>query len=132
MCFPGLLLLLLLCCCDKDHWQKNLGDLRVYLAYTSTSQSQFIIEGSQGRNSRRETMEEDSLRPCSPCLSQPGFLYHPGSLSRDGTTSSGLCPPTSITNQENPHRHTYRQYGGDIFCSLCQVPKYVAVSVPTC
>jgi hypothetical protein len=62
--------------------KKQVGEERIYLAYTS--RSQFIIGGSQDMNSKQgwnlavgadaEAMEGCSLLACLTWLTQPAFL----------------------------------------------------------
>ena len=69
-------------CCDETPGPKQLGEERVNSAHTSTSQ--FIIKGSQDRNSSgrelggrrlmQRLMEGCCLLSCSPWLGQPVFL----------------------------------------------------------
>ena len=62
----------------KHQDQRHLGQERVCLFST-------VIQKSQPRSSRQElaggtkpnTMEEDCLSSCPPCLAQPPFLQHP-------------------------------------------------------
>lgn len=74
------------------------------------SPSQSIMEGSQGRTSRRESavrteaevMDGKALLPaCSLLLAQPAFLYNPGPSAQGGMSHSGLALPTAIISQEN-------------------------------
>ena len=81
--------------------QKQVGEERVYLAYTSTSL--FIIEVSQDRNFNRAGTWRQEL------MQKPWRVLHAGLLSlisytiqnyqsRDGTTHHGLGPPHLIKN----------------------------------
>lgn len=71
---------------------------------------QFIIEGSQSRNSRQElhaeTIEKGTFYwvASSALLS---LLYHVAEthLPRADTTHSGLGPPTSVSNVTVSYRH---------------------------
>ena len=47
-------------CCDKHHDQKQPGEERVTLAYTSRAQS--VTEGSQDRKSKEELWREAAYR----------------------------------------------------------------------
>jgi hypothetical protein len=86
--------------------KKQVGEERVYSAYTSTLL--FIIKGSQGRNSHgagtwRQELMQKLWVDVTYWLASPGLLsllsyrthdYQP----RDGTTHNGLGPPALITN----------------------------------
>jgi hypothetical protein len=67
---------------------------------------QSIIEGSQSQNleagTGTETMEKIYLQVFSlmPCTSSSVIQGRTKCLGRDGTTHSGLGPPTSIINKE--------------------------------
>jgi hypothetical protein len=90
----------------KHHNQKQVGEERVYSAYTSTLL--FIIEGSQDRNSSRSGTRRQKLiqrhwrgtgywiAPCSllSLLSSRTQGHEP----RGGTTYHGLGPFSLITN----------------------------------
>jgi hypothetical protein len=90
----------------KHHDLKQVGEERVYLAYTSVLL--FIIEGSQDRNSSRAGTwrQELMLRPrrgAAYSLAPHGLLSLPSystqdHQARDSTTQHGLGPPPSITN----------------------------------
>lgn len=80
-------------------WAKtNLRRKGYILAYSS------VIKGSQCRNSSRnlevgaeaQTLEEHCLLDCSSNLCSVQDY-----LPRDGTSNSGLSPPTSLINSEN-------------------------------
>jgi hypothetical protein len=89
--------------------KKQVGEERVYSAYTSTWL--FITKGSQHRNSHRtgtwrQELMQRPWRGAAYWLASPGLLsllsyrtqdYQP----RDGTTHNGLGPPSLITNWEN-------------------------------
>ena len=88
----------------KHHDQKQVGEERAYLAYTSISL--FIIEGGQDRNSNmagtwRQKLKGLLLVACSAC-----FLTEPR------TTSPELAPPTI----EEPFPH--QLLGKKMFYSL--------------
>jgi hypothetical protein len=86
--------------------KKQVGEERVYSAYTSTLL--FITKGSQDRNSHRagtwrQELMQRPWRGAAYWLASPGLLhlisyriqdYQP----RDGTTYNGLGPPPLITN----------------------------------
>ena len=59
----------------------------------------------EGRNleagTEAEIIAEHCLLDYILWFTQPAFLYNPEHLPRNGTAHSGLCPPTSIINQEN-------------------------------
>lgn len=69
------------------------------LLSSCTSWSQLVMEGSQGRSSNR-SMNQEPEEHCLLAHAQAcpaSFLTH---LPRDGAASSGLSPPTPISNQE--------------------------------
>ena len=90
----------------KHHGQKQVGEEKLYLAYTSTLL--FIIEGSQDKNSNRagtwrQELTQRPWRDAAYWLVSPGLLsllsyrtqdYQP----RDGPTHNRLDPPPLITN----------------------------------
>lgn len=95
---------------------------RDYSAYMSESWS--INEGSQGKNSWRQELEDKPGRSATY-----GLLFHcfsvfvclfvffiktQGHLCKGGTTHSELGPPALITNQENTLQTCPR---GNLLCS---------------
>lgn len=70
------------------------------MAYTS--QLTPMLEGRQGRTSNRAGTKQRALRNSVYWLVPLGLLslLSQEHLSRDGTISSDLGPPTSIINQE--------------------------------
>jgi hypothetical protein len=90
--------------------KKQVGEERVYSAYTSTLL--FITKGSQDRNShragtwRQELMMQRPRRDAAYWITSPSLLsllsYRTQDCQpRDGTTHSGLDPPptpASLTN----------------------------------
>ena len=87
----------------KHQDQKQLGEERVYLAYTSTLK--FITEGSQDRNSNRLGNLEAGADAAAMdggaaayWLAQLLSCRTQGHQARDGTTHNGLGPPRPITN----------------------------------
>lgn len=86
----------------KYHGQKALGEEGVCLAYNS--RSKFIIEESQGRDSKQE-LEAESMKEC--CLLDWSlshvnlpFLYYQVHRCRNGATYSRLGPHRSSISQE--------------------------------
>jgi hypothetical protein len=79
---------------DKTLAKANLGRKGFISSYRPKS----IVEGSQGRmsgKSRGRNHEEKG--PHSASLLHFSYIHIP----KDGTSHSGLEPPTSISNQEN-------------------------------
>ena len=76
------------CRCDRIHDQKQLGEDRVCLTYSS---------GSSIKEARQE-LKQRLWRKAAYCLAPPTLL------PRVGTAHSGLVPRTSIINQDNAHR----------------------------
>jgi hypothetical protein len=72
--------------------KKQVGEERVYSAYTSTLL--FITKGSQDWNSSRdaEAMEGWCLLDCFPWLAQPALLQNQDYQPRDGPTHKGPFP----------------------------------------
>jgi hypothetical protein len=90
-------------CCDKTPWPKQLGEERVYLAYTSTSKE--VRAGTETEaGAEAEAMEGCCLLACSP----PGLvsLLSDGAQGwhqlKDGTIHDGLGLSPSIT-KKMPH-----------------------------
>lgn len=86
---------LLSVCCDKDHGRKQLGGERVYSAYTS--RSQYITEGSQGRNSNHGKMMLAAFLANS-CLNS--FLMQ-SKTTFPRITPTTMGPQKSVNNQNN-------------------------------
>ena len=86
--------------------KKQVGEERVYSAYTSTLL--FITKGSQDRNSHRagtwrQELMQRPWRSAAYWLASPGFLHlisyrTQDYQSRDSTTHNELGPPPLITN----------------------------------
>ena len=92
-----------LCCYDKASYQKQLGEERIYLVFTS--RSQFISEGSQGRDSGEDSGERiHGGRLLSDALTGSGSARFP---VQPRATSLGMVLPTvawALLHQENiPH-----------------------------
>jgi hypothetical protein len=91
--------------CDETSWTKQLGEERVYSAYTFTSQ--FIIKRSQGRNSSKAgTWSQELMK--RPQRGTAHWLVPHGLLCllsyrtqehwlRVRNTHNGLGPPPSVT-----------------------------------
>ena len=81
--------------------KNNLGKNGLIVVYSSTSQ--FVTEGSEGRNSNRAGTWKQELMQ-RPRRSSAYWLTPSGSqdhLPRGGTAYNGLVVPISIINQEN-------------------------------
>ena len=87
--------------CTNIMIEKQVGEERVYSAYTSTLL--FITKGSQDWNSSRsgtwrQELTQKPWRDAAYWLASPGLLSSlsyrtQGYQSRDGTTHNGLGPP---------------------------------------
>jgi hypothetical protein len=120
--------------CTNIMTKKQVGEERVYSAYTSTLL--FITKGSQGRNSHRAGTWRQELmqRPWRDVLY---WLASPGLLSllsyrtqdhqpRDGTTHNGPSHPRSLIEKMPYSWISWRHFlkGGSFLCdnsSLYQV-----------
>lgn len=85
----------------KHHDEKQVGEKWVYFVYTSISQ--FITEGSQGRNSCRVGSWRQELEECcslawSLWFAQLAFVQNSGPAAQSGTTYSGRGLLPSISN----------------------------------
>lgn len=74
--------------------------------FVSPDSLQYIIQGSQGGNSRWEPGGRNWRRGLGAVLlngliAQPALLYNPAPLPRGDTTYSELDPPVTIINQED-------------------------------
>ena len=120
------------------HSKKQVGEERVYLAYTSTFL--FITEGCQDRNSNRAGSQRQELmqRPCrgaiywvtSHGLFIPPYYRTHDHLSRDSTTHQGLGTPSLITRLIIygwiSQRHFLKCGFFSEVSSLCQVHKQIS------
>ena len=91
----------------KHHDQKQIGEEKVYLAYTSTSL--FIIKGSQDRNSSRAGTWRQELMQ-RPWRSAAYWLVSPGLLTLlcyPGPPAQG-CPYLQWTHQSLIKKMPYR------------------------
>ena len=88
-------------CCDRTLTKTNTGRKGVF--YLTSSRSQFITEGSQGKSlgQRSGGMEKHSLLACAPGLCSACFLYNIEPPAQGWHPHSGLGPPISLINQEN-------------------------------
>jgi hypothetical protein len=114
--------------------KKQVGEERVYSAYTSTLL--FITKGSQDRNSHRAGTWRQELMQ-SPWKGAAYWLASPGLLSllfyrtqdyqpRDGTTHNGPSNPWSLIEKMPYSWISWKHFlkGGSFPCdgsSLCQV-----------
>jgi hypothetical protein len=78
--------------------KKQVGEERVYTAYTSTLLfiTKEVRDGTQAGQevgADAEAMEGCSLLACFPWLAQPALLYNQDYQPKDGTTHKGTSPP---------------------------------------
>lgn len=88
---------------SKTTWREGFLFCSCLLTYTSQSQS--IVEGSQGKNSSvagtwRWELKQRPWRNSTCCLAPCGY-FSLGPPAWSCTTHSGLAPPVSNINQEN-------------------------------
>jgi hypothetical protein len=76
--------------------KKQVGEERVYLAYTSTSL--LITDRNRTGQDRTGTQAGPEPRGGVPLTAQYAFLQNPGLPAQGGPTLNGLGPPLSITN----------------------------------
>ena len=100
---------LLLC---QNPLQKHLHEEMIYfsLELCCNWPPREVKAGSQSRDqeagTEAEAMEECYLLAFCPWLAQPGIIISPRTTCPGvASLNSRLCPPTSITNQENKHLH---------------------------
>jgi hypothetical protein len=131
--------------CTDIRTKKQVGEERVYSAYTSTLL--FISKGSPDRNSHRagtwrQELMQRPWRDAAYWLASPGLLsllsdrtqdYQPG----DGTTHNGFSHPLSLIEKMPYSWISWRHFlkGGSFLCdnsSLCQVDTHnQPVQAPT-
>ena len=92
----SLVLLSALVCCDKHYDQKQPG----WKVFLSSFSVQPIIQGSQGRSSRRQPICKQKLRQRSWRRADYWLAPH-GLLSLPYHATGPRVPPTSVINQEN-------------------------------
>lgn len=97
---------------------------------TYISQSQSIVEGSQGKNSSvagtwRRELKQRPWRNSTCCLAPCGS-FSPGPPAWSCTTHSGLAPPVSVINQENALQAfpTAQSDGGSFSIDFLFFPKW--------
>ena len=104
--------------------KSNLGSKGFTLSSTSTSQ--YIIEGSLGRNMESETeaeaMGKQYLLTCSYWLAQSAFSYYQGLPAQDNSILNGLDPHLKLTIKKMPYRLAFRQSDEDIFSIEVPLP----------
>jgi hypothetical protein len=122
----------------KHHDQKQVGEERVYLAYTSTSLQS--TEGSQDRNSDKQGRNlQRPWKSLANCLAFHGFpsLFAYGTQDhqpRDGSTLNGLIPSTWNSPIGLPaalwsHFLNWGSLRSDDY-SLCQGDIKLAITLP--
>lgn len=94
-------------CDDISHSKPTLGEMGLLHLINYRSVLRGVREGTQAEAEAEAMKESYSLAFSQSHGRLVTFFIHPGHLSKDGTTHSGLGYPISINNQ-GPHWHGHR------------------------